>query len=144
MQLSDFLTVRQRVEHLARSDPRVAASATEWDIDPWLLNTPAGVVDLRTGEVLASDLRLPVTRITRASPGNGCPLWLAFIPQITGADAELAGYLQRVAGYCLTGRTDERVFFFLHGPGANGAAPRRCGRCAGALAHPAGLSGSAG
>ena len=32
----------------------------------------------------------------------------------------MAGYLQRVAGYCLTGRTDEQVFFFLHGPGANG------------------------
>ena len=32
----------------------------------------------------------------------------------------MAAYLQRIAGYCLTGRTDEQVFFFLHGPGANG------------------------
>ena len=32
----------------------------------------------------------------------------------------MAAYLQRVAGYCLTGRTDEQVFFFLHGSGANG------------------------
>ena len=32
----------------------------------------------------------------------------------------MAAYLQRVAGYCLTGRTDEQAFFFLHGPGANG------------------------
>ena len=22
----------------------------EWDVDPWLLNTPKGVVDLRTGK----------------------------------------------------------------------------------------------
>ena len=32
----------------------------------------------------------------------------------------MAAYLQRIAGYCLTGRTDEQVFFFLHGSGANG------------------------
>ena len=32
----------------------------------WLLNTPAGVVDLRTGEVLPSDPGLQMTRITRA------------------------------------------------------------------------------
>ena len=32
----------------------------------------------------------------------------------------MAAYLQRIAGYCLTGRTDEQAFFFLHGSGANG------------------------
>ena len=41
------------VERLARSDPRLAAGAAEWDRDGMLLNTPAGVIDLRTGEVLA-------------------------------------------------------------------------------------------
>ena len=108
------------IEHLARSDPRIAAIATEWDTDPWLLNTPAGVVDLRTGEMLANDPALQLTRITRASPGHGCPLWLAFVARITGGDVDIAAYLQRIAGYCLTGRTDEQAFFFLHGAGANG------------------------
>jgi P4 family phage/plasmid primase-like protien len=108
------------VERLARSDPRIAASAAEWDTDPMLLNTPAGVVDLRTGEMLASDPGMQLTRITRASPGSGCPLWSAFIARITGRDLEVAAYLQRMAGYCLTGRTDEQAFFFLHGAGANG------------------------
>ena len=85
-----------------------------------LLNTPAGVIDLRTGEVLPNDPGLQMTRITRAALGSACPRWLAFIARITGGDREMAAYLQRIAGYCLTGRTDEQAFFFLHGSGANG------------------------
>ncbi|MFN4098130.1 MAG: hypothetical protein ACK4GG_15305, partial [Sphingomonas sp.] len=37
------------VERLARADRRHAATTAEWDTDPWLLNTPGGVVDLKTG-----------------------------------------------------------------------------------------------
>ena len=40
---------RGAVEHLARSDERIAATIDQWDPDPWLLNTPDGVIDLRTG-----------------------------------------------------------------------------------------------
>ena len=35
---------------LARADHRIAATVDQWDGDPWLLNTPDGVIDLRTGE----------------------------------------------------------------------------------------------
>lgn len=108
------------VERLARSDPRLAAGAAEWDSDGMLLNTPAGVVDLRTGEVFPNEPRLQMTRIAGAAAGNGCSRWRAFIDRVTGGDADMAGYLQRIAGYCLTGRTDEQAFFFLHGSGANG------------------------
>ena len=34
---------------LARADRRLAATVDQWDADPWLLNTPDGVVDLKTG-----------------------------------------------------------------------------------------------
>src|SRR5689334_22108021 len=37
------------VERLARLDRRHLATAAQWDADPWLLNTPGGTVDLRTG-----------------------------------------------------------------------------------------------
>ena len=37
------------VELLARADRRLAATVDQWDADPWLLNTPDGVVDLKTG-----------------------------------------------------------------------------------------------
>ena len=39
------------VERLARADRRISATAEQWDRDRWLLNTPDGVVDLRTGNL---------------------------------------------------------------------------------------------
>src|SRR6266498_2385266 len=40
---------RAAVVSLAGEDLRLAASVDQWDSDPWLLNTPIGVVDLHTG-----------------------------------------------------------------------------------------------
>src|SRR5262245_27260047 len=34
------------VERLARADRQHAATVDQWDSDPWLLNTPAGIIDL--------------------------------------------------------------------------------------------------
>ena len=39
------------VERLAKADRRLAATTDQWDANPWALNTPAGVVDLRTGKI---------------------------------------------------------------------------------------------
>ncbi|QCX50007.1 phage/plasmid primase, P4 family [Ralstonia pseudosolanacearum] len=112
------------VEKIARSDPKHAATADEWDADVWALNTPGGVVDLRTGQLRAHRREDRMTKVTTATPrgrnGAGCPAWLAFISDITGGNTELAAYLQRVVGYCLTGVTSEHALFFLYGTGANG------------------------
>ena len=48
------------------------------------------------------------------------PLWDAFLTDATRNDAELIGYLQRTAGYCLTGAVSEHALFFIHGGGGNG------------------------
>jgi len=45
------------VERLARSDRRLAATVDRWDLDPWLLNTPGGIVDLRTGKAVGPSSR---------------------------------------------------------------------------------------
>lgn len=110
------------VERMARSEPTHAALADDWDANIWLLNTPAGVVDLHNGRVRAPRREDLMTKITTASPvwGTGCPNWLAFLAQVTGGDKELVSYLQRVFGYCLTGSTQEHALFFLYGTGANG------------------------
>jgi len=108
------------VDRLARSDRQHASSADEWDRDPWLANAPGGVIDLRTGKVRAHDRADRMTKITTATPNGACPLWLAFLADITGGDKDLMAYLQRVIGYCLTGVTSEHALFFLYGTGANG------------------------
>jgi len=108
------------VEKIARSDPRMAEAATVWDRGDMVINTPSGLLDLETGylrEAAPADL---VTRMAGASPGGECPRWDRFLMEVTGDDAEMVAYLQRVAGYCLTGSMKEQVFFFLQGSGANG------------------------
>jgi putative DNA primase/helicase len=108
------------IERLAKSDRRIAATIDQWDADPWLLNTPDGVIDLRTGELRA---HLPddyMTRITAVAPGGYCPLWIKFIDRVTDHDQELAAFLQRMLGYALTGSTKEHGMFFLYGTGGNG------------------------
>ena len=47
-------------------------------------------------------------------------MWSAFLDRITAGDIELQKFLQRYGGYCCTGITDEHVFVFAFGTGANG------------------------
>ena len=112
------------VERLARADRRHAATTDEWDADPWLLNTPGGVIDLKTGRQRPHERVDRMTKITTATPGGrsaeDCPIWRQFLDEVTGGDLALQAYLQRMVGYALTGSTQEHALFFLYGTGANG------------------------
>jgi putative DNA primase/helicase len=48
------------------------------------------------------------------------PRWSAFLAETFSGDAELIGYLQRMAGLALMGSVREHVLPFLYGSGANG------------------------
>ena len=110
------------VEKLARSDRRLAATIDQWDHDHWLLNTPGGVVDLKTGVLRPHQLDDYMTKITSVAPDDAflTPCWDAFLNLVTGNNKELISLLQRMAGYALTGSTEEHALFFLHGGGDNG------------------------
>ena len=84
------------------------------------MNTPAGIVDLRTGDSRPHRREDYCTKITAVAPGGDCPRWHEFLERITDGDNELQHYLRRAVGYGLTGLTQEQVFFFLYGTGANG------------------------
>jgi len=105
---------------LARADRRLAATTDVWDADTWLINTPKGVINLRTGKIRPHSATDYVTKITAVGPGGDCPLWKGFLDTITAGDTELQGFLQRVCGYALTGDTSEDALFFHYGTGANG------------------------
>jgi putative DNA primase/helicase len=110
------------VERMAQSDRRIAATVDQWDVDPMLLNTPGGVVHLKTGFMRPHDPSDCLTRITSVAPDRtaSAPTWAAFLRRVTGGDGELIGYLKRLGGYMLTGRTDEQILAFAWGTGANG------------------------
>ncbi len=108
------------IERIVRSEPRHSATVSDWDANAWLLNTPGGIVDLRTGARGPHDRERRMTKVTTASPQGDCPVWRNFLVNVTGGDDELQDYLQRVVGYCLTGDISTHALFFLYGTGANG------------------------
>lgn len=124
-QIASSKTVAATVT-LARSDARIAATIDQWDSDPWLLNTPAGVIDLRTGATRQSRADDYATMQTAASPTLNqpdsvrCPMWVTFLKRIFDQDEDLIRYVQRACGYVLTGSTIEQALFFLYGLGQNG------------------------
>lgn len=105
----------QNVVSLARSDPGIAATPENFDADPWLLNTPGGHVDLRSGQLLPHDAARLCTKIAGAAPFGECPTWRAFLRDVTDGDRDLEDYLQRLVGYSLIGICDEEVFIFIYG-----------------------------
>jgi putative DNA primase/helicase len=111
------------VLYLATGRPELAAGAEQWDADPLLLGTPRGTVDLRSGELYLANLDDYITRSTAcgpARPGTPAPRWTAFLERILRHDRTLIPYLQRVAGYALTGLATEHALVFCWGTGANG------------------------
>jgi putative DNA primase/helicase len=106
---------------LSRSDPLIVSVIEDWDSHPWLLNTPGGTVDLRTGTMSKHDPKNYITKQTAVTPATGEPtIWLKFIRQIMRNDEPMVRYLQKVFGYCLVGETKEHQMYFGYGTGANG------------------------
>ncbi len=108
---------------LARTDRRMAATVDQWDRGAMLLNAKRATIDLATGTSRPPDRRDYLTKQAGAwiaEPGTPHPLWTGFLNLVTDADETLIDFLQRTAGYCLTGSTREHKLAFLYGPGANG------------------------
>jgi putative DNA primase/helicase len=113
---------RAAIVSLAKSDRLVAATPDQWDADPWLLNTPGGVVDLRTGKMRRHRAKDYHSQMTAVKPDPACPipLWLGLIDIVTGKNAELIAFMKRLIGYWLTGITREHNVSFWWGSGGNG------------------------
>lgn len=109
------------VRDIALNDRRIAAAVDQWDTNPWLLGVPGGVVDLATGELSKAKPEDYITKRTAVAPAAGdAPIWSNFLRTVTNGDPELMAFLQRFAGYCLTGETREQCLAFLYGTGQNG------------------------
>ena len=114
---------------LAKSS--LVVKVAQLDADPHLLNTPSGVIDLRTGQIIphyTETSSLYCTRITKVSPAipgsvsdhNGEKKWRDFLRTITCEDDSVAGFLQMVAGMALIGKVYHEGVLIANGCGRNG------------------------
>lgn len=110
-------TLRQ-IEEACQADRRITVLPDIFDTDPYMLCTPGGMVDLRTGTVRPArpdDYCRSITAVAPADPGTPHPLWDKLLDHFTQGDAELRGYLQRLTGLCVTGDNPEQVLAVIEG-----------------------------
>lgn len=113
----------------ATSDRRITVTSEQWDSHPWLLATPNGVINLKTGQCRdgrPGDFIRTVCPTTWKGLTEQCPRFLQFLEEIfqdrlPQTRAELIAFLKRLFGYAITGRTDEHIFPIFYGEeGRNG------------------------
>jgi P4 family phage/plasmid primase-like protien len=107
---------------LAWSEPGIPIMPDALDADPWLLNTPSGTVDLRTGQLRPHCQTDLISKITGVAydPSADCPRWKGVLLDIFDGDHELVDYVQRAFGYSATGIIGEHALFLCYGTGRNG------------------------
>lgn len=106
---------------LAESEPGVPVAVEDLDTDPYLLNAYNGAIDLRTGKLQSHDRGDLITQLAPVEydPRAQAPVWGAFLAEMIPSK-EVRQYLQKLAGYALTGKINEHILPILHGSGANG------------------------
>lgn len=123
-----FCSMSQRAQmvsnmvRLASSDWRVVVPACELDKHSHYLGVKNGVVDLRTGELIAPDRKMRITLSAGCeyNPSAKAPLFERTLRDVFFDDAETVDYMMRVLGYALMGDPKEDVMFIPFGNGANG------------------------
>lgn len=104
-----------------QANPALTLTLDHFDRDDWVLNTPDGIVDLRTGRLDPSDPAALCSKSTAVGPANApATRWLAFLDELTEGDEDMQQYLQKLVGYSLTGSTQEQILAFIHGPPMTG------------------------
>ena len=99
----------------------LAIDPARLDANPEELNTPKGIINLKTGEMRPCDKSAMCTKVTACGPGSdGAEKWINFLSDVTGGDSSFITYLQMVAGMALFGRVYEEGVVLAYGAGKNG------------------------
>lgn len=96
----------------------VRLSASDFDADPYLLNTPVCAYNLKTMEVVGDREKRNLTQVTTCnitSTEKPCKRWYTFIDEIMSHDKEKAAFLQRALGYSILGVNKEECMFIAFG-----------------------------
>lgn len=101
----------------------LSADITEFDSDPFLLNTKSCIMDLRTGKCYDHDPKYLCSKIASDKPLNYKPdntMWADFLDKITGSNKELEEYLQLIVGSFAYGKVYGEYLYIAYGTGGNG------------------------
>lgn len=107
---------------LARSEPGMSTGPAELDANPKLLGVGNGVVDLKSGTLIANRPDMLITHHCAAEydPAATCPRWLQFLDEVFAGDQATINAVQLLLGYTITGLNTEEIMIFCTGFGANG------------------------
>lgn len=110
------------VVRLAQTDQRITVNINDLDARPYELNTPDGIIDLRTGTSHPANPTHLHTRTTAVAPDydRPSPTLDRFLADTFGTDADLVAFIRRLCGISAVGTVLEQILAFGHGSGANG------------------------
>ena len=104
------------------AQPMLAVAAEDFNKNQWTLNCLNGALDLKEFKLTEHRKEDRNTSLcpTPYEPEAKCTLWEKFLLEIMGGNVALVSYLQKLAGYSLTGVIREHVLPIAYGSGANG------------------------
>lgn len=106
---------------LTEARPKVEIDVRGLDHDGFLLNTPAGTVDLRTRAIKKHDPNDYCTRMTAVAPDlKNADIYKEFLKAVTVNDSDLERFMQEVAGMCALGFVKTEALVLAYGSGGNG------------------------
>ena len=97
--------------------PLLNAPASLFDQNPLLLSCTNGTINLASGELQPHNYSDWITRGVHVAyvPNAVSPEWASVVNHVANYDPEVVDYLQVAAGYSITGSTQEKKIFLLHG-----------------------------
>ena len=107
---------------MARTEVEVAVRVDQLDSDRTVLNCLNGTLSLESGRLSKHQPRDLLTKLAPVEyePSAKSEEWEQFLEQTCDGDKQLIQFLQRTAGYALSGLTEEENIFFIYGPGGTG------------------------
>lgn len=95
--------------------------ADQLDAQWWVLNTPKGIVDLRTGKIGPHTPEALCTKITLCSPSDeNMPMWTQSLDLVSDHDSEWIEYDHIEEGSMIFGKVFEEKILMKTGGGRNG------------------------
>ncbi|MBQ3455641.1 MAG: DNA primase [Synergistaceae bacterium] len=101
--------------------PYITIDPDKLDAEPFLLNTPKGTIDLRTGTMRAHNPDDLITKITAVSPDfMNLHMWLDALNIFFCGNQQLITYVQEIVGLAAIGKVFMEAIIIAYGNGRNG------------------------